>query len=267
MYGLIIQEDQWKHHGTSGQKASVNGVINFSVLDGWWAEGYNTKNGWTIGTAAEYENYDIQDNEDSENMYITLEKKIIPMYYNKDEKGISSRWMEMMKNSIITTGGRFSTARMLVDYTKKLYIPLCNLTNKYYNDLATVTEFDEWKKNLNRNWNDIKIIGEESNVDNITVDAGNTIEVKCRVMLPNIEEEDVEVQVYYGQIMENGIMENINIIPMKLVEKNVENKEYEYKAKVELSTGGDFGYTFRVVPKSKMVLDQENLNLVKWVKK
>lgn len=86
-------------------------------------------------------------------------------------------------------------------------------------------------------------------------------------MLPNIEEEDVEVQVYYGQIMENGIMENINIIPMKLVEKNVENKEYEYKAKVELSTGGDFGYTFRVVPKSKMVLDQENLNLVKWVKK
>lgn len=104
-------------------------------------------------------------------------------------------------------------------------------------------------------------------MDNITIDAGNTIEVKCKVKLPNIEEENIEVQVYYGQIMENGIVDNINIIPMKLVEKDVENKTYEYTARLQLSTGGDFGYTFRVVPKHEMVLDQENLNLVKWIKK
>lgn len=144
--------------GTSGQKASVNGVINFSVLDGWWAEGYNTKNGWTIGTNAEYDNYEIQDNDDSESIYMTLEKKIIPMYYNKEQNVFSSKWVEMMKNSIISTGGRFSTARMLVDYTKNLYMPLCDLTNKYYDDLSTVTEFNEWKHNLIRNWDDIQII-------------------------------------------------------------------------------------------------------------
>lgn len=144
--------------GTSGQKASVNGVINFSVLDGWWAEGYNTKNGWTIGTNAEYDNYEIQDNDDSESIYMTLEKKIIPMYYNKEQNAFSSKWVEMMKNSIISTGGRFSTARMLVDYTKNLYMPLCDLTNKYYDDLSTVTEFNEWKHNLIRNWDDIQII-------------------------------------------------------------------------------------------------------------
>lgn len=157
MYGLIIQEDQWRHLGTSGQKASVNGVINFSVLDGWWAEGYNTKNGWTIGTNTEYDNYEIQDNDDSESIYMTLEKKIIPMYYNKEQNDFSSNWVEMMKNSIISTGGRFSTARMLVDYTKKLYMPLCDLTNKYYDDLSIVTEFNEWKHNLIRNWDDIQI--------------------------------------------------------------------------------------------------------------
>lgn len=157
MYGLIIQEDQWRRLGTSGQKASVNGVINFSVLDGWWAEGYNTKNGWTIGTNAEYDNYEIQDNDDSESIYMTLEKKIIPMYYNKEQNDFSSNWVEMMKNSIISTGGRFSTARMLVDYTKKLYMPLCDLTNKYYDNLSIVTEFNEWKHNLIRNWEDIQI--------------------------------------------------------------------------------------------------------------
>ena len=126
--------------GTSGQKASVNGVINFSVLDGWWAEGYNQKNGWTIGTNAEYPSYEEQDKEDSESMYYTLENKIIPMYYDKDRNGISKTWMELMKNSIISTGGKYSTARMLVDYTNKLYIPLCNLTKTYYNELERYTD-------------------------------------------------------------------------------------------------------------------------------
>ena len=117
--------------GTSGQKASVNGVINFSVLDGWWAEGYNQYNGWTIGTNAEFDSYEAQDNADSESLYRTLESKIVPMYYNKDKDGMSSKWIETMKNSIISTGGKYSTARMLVDYTNNLYIPLCNLTKTY----------------------------------------------------------------------------------------------------------------------------------------
>ncbi len=112
-----------------------------------------------------------------------------------------------------------------------------------------------------------KLLGEENNANDLTIDAGNTIEVKCSVCLPNINQENIEVQVYYGQIMDNGIVDNIHIIPMKLVEKNDENRIYGYKAKVELSTGGDFGYTFRVVPKHKMVLDEENLNLVKWIQK
>ena len=87
--------------GTSGQKASVNGVVNFSVLDGWWAEGYNQKNGWTIGTNAEYPSYEEQDIADSQSMYYTLENKIIPAYYAKDENGISKKWMQYMKNSIM----------------------------------------------------------------------------------------------------------------------------------------------------------------------
>ena len=271
---LISGVDVWLNNprrpmeasGTSGEKASVNGVVNFSILDGWWAEGYNAKNGWAIGTNTEYGSYEEQDIADSESIYRILENKIIPAYYQKDENGISKEWMAYMKNSIISTGGEYSTARMLVDYTKKLYMPLCNLTNKYYNNLEKVTEYEQIKQNLYANWNDIKIT-QENNQDNITIDAGNKIEVTCKVKLPNIEKEYIQAECYYGKILNNGIVEDVNIVPMKLIEEDTENKTYTYEAKIEMKTGGNYGYTFRVMPKHEMLLDPANLNLVKWITK
>ena len=252
--------------GTSGEKASVNGIVNFSILDGWWAEGYNTKNGWSIGTNQEYYSYEEQDLADSESIYRTLEDKIIPAYYNKNEKSISETWIRLMKNSIMSTGGKYSTARMLVDYTEKLYMPLFNLTNKYFSSLENVTEYNKIKQELYANWNDIKIT-QENNADNITVDAGNKIKVSCKVELPNIDKDYIQTECYYGKILENGIVEDINIMPMDLVEENNETKTYTYETKIEMKTGGNYGYTFRVMPKHPMLLDPENLNLVKWITK
>ena len=252
--------------GTSGQKAAVNGAINFSVLDGWWAEDYNAKNGWKVGETLEYSNYEVQDRADSQSIYDTLENKIIPMYYEKDENGISERWMQTMKESIISNGGRYSTARMLTDYVEKLYIPLCNLYKNYYTDLGKVGEFDNWKESIKNTWNDIEIT-QENNLDNITLDAGNNIEVKCKVKLSNIGKENIEAQVYYGRISENGTVNDITIIPMELEDSDEENKTYTYKAKVNLVNGGNYGYTFRVMPKHEMILDSANLNLIKWITK
>ena len=169
-----------------------------------------------------------------------------------------------MKNSIISTGGRFSTARMLVDYVNKLYIPLCNLYDNYYSELDKVTEYNSWKEELYKNWNDIKIT-QENNLDNITIDAGNYIDVKCKVVLPNISVDNIETQVYYGKIEESGIVDDIMVIPMKLETKDEENKTYTYSAKIKLVNGGEYGYTFRVMPKHEMLLDSENLDLVKWI--
>ena len=169
-----------------------------------------------------------------------------------------------MKNSIISTGGRFSTSRMLVDYVEKLYIPLCNLYDKYYSKLDVVTEYNSWKEKLYQSWNDIKII-QENNLDNITIDAGNQIDVKCKVILPNISENNIMAQVYYGRIEDNGVVDDIQVIPMKLEEKDEENKTYTYTAKIKLVNGGEYGYTFRVMPKHEMLLDPENLDLIKWI--
>ena len=253
--------------GTSGQKASVNGVVNFSVLDGWWAEGYNQKNGWSIGTNKEYSSYEEQDRADSESIYYTLENKIIPTYYNKDKDGISKGWMELMKNSIMSTGGKYSTARMLVDYTNQLYMPLCNLTKKYYNDLNKVTEYNAWKQNMYASWKDVQIEQLENNADNITVDAGTSIDVKCSVVLPNIDPGSVRVEVYYGKFLEDGTVQDVKIIPMKMDGKEEENKKYYYTAKIDLSSGGNYGYSFRVMPQNEMLLDSANMDLVKWIEK
>ena len=187
------------------------------------------------------------------------------MYYNK-ENGISKEWITYMKNSIISNGGKYSTSRMLVDYTKNLYMPLCDITNKYYNNLELVTEYNQIKSDMYKNWDDIQIT-QSNNLDNISTNAGGEIEVYCTVKLPNISEENIEAQTYYGKILDNGTIENINVKTMELVEKDDKNKLYKYKATIDFRTGGNYGYTFRVMPKSKMLLDSSNLNLVKWITK
>ncbi len=119
--------------GTSGMKAAVNGALNFSVLDGWWREAYNGYNGWAIGEDKELESQSVQDAQDAESLYQTLENEIIPLYYNRDSKEISHEWIARMKNSMKINIPQFSTRRMVKEYVKRLYIkalPPLSLTGK-----------------------------------------------------------------------------------------------------------------------------------------
>jgi glycogen phosphorylase len=109
--------------GTSGMKAAINGVPNFSVLDGWWCEAYNGKNGWSIGDDREYESNEAQDAFDAENLYSTLEHQIIPKFYDRDPKEMSASWIAFMKESMKTVIPQFSTRRMVKEYVQKFYIP------------------------------------------------------------------------------------------------------------------------------------------------
>jgi glycogen phosphorylase len=108
--------------GTSGMKAALNGALNFSVLDGWWREAYKDHNGWAIGEDKELESQDVQDAEDAESLYTTLENEIIPMYYDRDQRDLSHEWVERIKNSMKTNIPQFSTRRMVKEYVKRLYI-------------------------------------------------------------------------------------------------------------------------------------------------
>ena len=253
--------------GTSGEKASANGVVNFSILDGWWAEGYDGTNGWSIGTNASYVSYEEQDKADSNSMYHILENKIIPAYYNQDKNGISKEWMTLMKNSIKTTAGEYSTSRMVVDYINKLYMPLCELGNNNFGDMEKVMSFTNWKREAKKNWDKIRIT-QDRNVDNARMNAGSMITVNCEVQFPmEISEENTNVQVYFGQILDSGTIRNVYTKTMKKVSENKEEHKVYYEADLELITGGNFGYTFRVLPKHEMLMDPENMDLIKWAEK
>jgi starch phosphorylase len=110
--------------GTSGQKAALNGVLNFSVLDGWWAEAYNGNNGWAIGDDTEYPNYDLQDQAHAESLYNILENEIIPLFYNeRSADGLPGDWIALMKESIRTLAPKFNIRRMIKEYTQSMYYP------------------------------------------------------------------------------------------------------------------------------------------------
>ena len=110
--------------GTSGQKASLNGIPNLSILDGWWPEAYDGTNGWAIGTEQEYDNLDAQDWDDAQHLYQLLENEVAPAYYDRDASGVSARWVSIAKAAIMTCAPKFSTQRMLKEYVNRLYLPV-----------------------------------------------------------------------------------------------------------------------------------------------
>jgi len=166
---LIQSVDVWLNNprmpleasGTSGQKAGLNGVLNFSVLDGWWREGYNGQNGWAIGTEEIYPDESCQDKADSDSLYETLENSIIPLYYQRNEKGIPTGWVRMMKESIMSLAPYFSTHRMLQDYMAKLYVPamrmVCSISGCDGADCQKIIQLAQWKQHVRSNWHLVNI--------------------------------------------------------------------------------------------------------------
>jgi len=255
--------------GTSGQKTGANGVINFSILDGWWVEGYNGKNGWAIGENKFYQNYDHQDNADSESLYSTLENSIIPLYFDRDERGIPVGWVRTMKESIVSVGKNFSTTRMLQDYINKYYIPQIDRTRRICESNYEIpTSLADWKSYIERDWSSVQITPSKNInfFDESKISVGQVIDTAATVYLGNISPSDVSVELYYGKVGENNILENAIIRPMELAEQ-AGNSTYNYTGKIEIEDGGNYGYTFRVIPHNPNMINKHDTGMIKWVVK
>ncbi|NSW90910.1 MAG: alpha-glucan family phosphorylase [Firmicutes bacterium] len=252
--------------GTSGQKACINGVINFSVLDGWWCEGYNGNNGWVIGDDTFYDDEYYQDNADSESLYYNLENHIIPLYYNRDSNGIPTGWIKLMKESIKSLVYRFSTHRMVQDYTNKMYIASLKRVDKivssYYSYAVNLAE---WKSYIEENWSQVSISGEKTlnQLKEYKAYAHDSIQISANVNLGNIDPSNVKVEVYYGKVNNNTI-EDPQIKEMKMVEKTG-SSTWLYTTEIKLADGGEYSYTFRVIPYHPDLINKFDTGLIRWV--
>ncbi len=252
--------------GTSGQKVCINGVINFSILDGWWCEGYNGENGWVIGDETEFDNENSQDNIDSESIYDTLEESIIPLYYEVNEAGIPTGWIRIMKNSIKSLAWNYSTDRMVQEYTEKMYLPAMNgaarLSSDNYNLARALSSFEDHMK---RNWPQVQLFAEKSANDlkDYKSNSGQEIYLSASVQLGAIDPSNVIVEVYYG-LLEHGRITNAQAVEMHCDEKTGENL-YRYSLNLKIDDGGEYAYTFRATPRHPELINRFDTGLIRWV--
>ncbi len=249
---LVAGVDVWLNNprrpleasGTSGQKAAMNGVLNFSVLDGWWAEGYNGKNGWKIGEPIEFATYDEQDLADVTSLYATLEDEIIPLYYDRDRNDLPALWVDRMKESIRTLSPLYSTHRMLVDYCNEMYIPAAKRAREVSaKNFAQARSIAEWRGRVNKQWSHVAIQAQVPAEDEIA--RGQKVSFRAWATLGKLDPRDVRVEVLSGPV-ENGLVKSPATTELRYTGR--ENGVHLFEGEVAPQQTGSIGFGVRVRP-------------------
>jgi starch phosphorylase len=272
---LITGVDVWLNNprrpleasGTSGQKVTINGGINFSVLDGWWIEGFNGQNGWAIGEDRFFDDSEEQDNVDSESIYNTLENEIIPLYYNQNKNGISSGWVKKSKISFQSTIAEFSSNRMVWEYLQKYYIPMMMRGERYaQEEYIKLYQFSAWKNRIQRHWNKIRLSlknQETLDVDHRLLSAGEEREIIIDLNSGGLKAIDLNVEVTLQlQDVQYGYRQ-MKVFPMGLVKED--GKKFEYRANIVADNDGTYVFNCRVIPKHPDLYNPNETHFIKWL--
>ncbi len=268
---LVSSVDLWLNNprrpneasGTSGQKAALNAIPNFSVLDGWWVEGYNGENGWVIGEDRDYKNEQVQDEADAQSLYNTLEREIIPTFFNRDIDGVPREWVKRMKASVRYCAPRFSMSRQVKDYMNQLYLPAVEVGARMRaDDFAAAKALAAWKEGIYRSWSQVHISAEAPGLDRLTM--GDCIDLTAHVFLGAISPEDVAVEIVWGQRDgEEDELKDIHVIPMKQAGAGPDGR-LTYSGRLCFDANGKFGYAIRILPIHPDLNNRFEMALVKW---
>ncbi len=249
--------------GTSGMKSSANGVLNLSVLDGWWCEGYNGKNGWVIGEGEEYDNHEYQDSVESHALYDLLEKTIVPLYYDRNNSGFPKTWTDMMKESIRTICPYFNTNRMVEQYTEDFYEPCFRQNRKLIeDDYALARELWSWRSRVTSAWEKITVRGVEA-VLNGGVRIGDSLPVRARIFLGSLSPEDLEVEAYHGRLDEIGNLIETKVVALQYRRKSGDG-EALYEGLIPCESTGERGFSIRILPRHEDLPHLFYSGLIKW---
>ncbi len=248
--------------GTSGQKAALNGVLNLSVLDGWWAEGYKPGAGWQIKEESTYGDQHFQDELDAESIYNILENDVIPAFFNREADSIPRQWLEYIKNNMAWISPQFTMTRMMNDYFDKYYHPMMQRHFELINQNA-FSVLAKWKNKLKQNWDKLGVI--EVNIPDSTttpLNLGDEFVAELWIKSPGLSENDLEVEVIFGQ-KENDRIENISLKhKLNFVRKEGEN--LLYRCNFPLGHTGVWDYAFRIYPRQDTLASRMDLPLIKY---
>jgi len=248
--------------GTSGMKAAINGVPNCSILDGWWDEAYNSHVGWAIGYREEHDNPDVADDIESRALYDLLERQVVPMFYDRDTRGIPNRWVQMMKRSIAELAPVFNTNRMVQQYTEQFYLPALERARKLSaNGLAGSVKRAQLKEKLRYAWPSLAFAHVDSNAGQ-TIKPNDNITVRAKVNLAGLAPSEVRVQALIGTLDEKGQLVSPGIIDMTCTDPGSALALYEANAR---AIGcGPHGLALRIVPGGELMSHVTEPGLIYW---
>ncbi len=235
--------------GTSGMKAAINGVLNLSILDGWWCEGYTADRGWRIGDGEEYDDAGYQDTVESQALYNLLEDDVIPAFYDRGADNIPTNWIAKMKASMKMAMQDFCSHRMVQEYSDRFYAPAVRRRKELLADQAVrAKKLSRLYDKLNRSWEEIRVGIPKRDLDG-PFQVGDTFTVTVPVELGGIEPDMVDVELYYGVLQKLGEIEDGRTQSMEIA-KNNDNGSYLYRCAVSCEESGRYGFTARVVPRA-----------------
>ena len=251
--------------GTSGQKAEMNGVLNFSVLDGWWLEGYVKGAGWALTEKRTYENQDYQNQLDAATIYMILENEIIPLFFAKNSKGYSPEWIQYIKNSIAKIAPRFTTKRMLDDYIERFYNKLSARHDKLVaNHYEKAKSIVAWKEKMAAGWDHIEML-ELSVPEQLrmspTVNSEYELKAVIDVKTPDCKNIGLELMMTYRDAKNAEHIldtEEFNLV-------KTEDTRLTFALNYRLTKAGTFKIGFRLFPKNEELPHRQDLNFVKWL--
>ena len=249
--------------GTSGEKAEMNGVVNLSVKDGWWLEGYREGAGWALTEKRTYQNQGYQDQLDAATIYSLLENEIIPLYYNKNKKGISEGWIKVIKNSIAQIAPHYTMKRQLDDYYTKFYEKLAERFAKLSKDNARVAkDIAHWKEAVAERWDNIRVVSAEWNFPLGGGEAGGNYNLKYVIDEQGLDDAIglEKVNVYKDK---NGEERIYNIEPLKMT--GHEGNLYTFEAKLQPKQAGEYKSAVRMYPKNSQLPHRQDFCYVRWI--
>jgi starch phosphorylase len=253
--------------GTSGMKVPLNGGLNVSVLDGWWAEAYraNPQSGFAIGDETIYESSEMQDAVDAESIYRILENEVVPAFFERDKKGIPTRWLAHARASLKLIAPLYSTDRMVADYFQKFYSQGSRrLVELGGHKFDRAKKLADWKMGMRINWPMVRARGTACSVTGRTVHVREPIEVTAEVELGRISPDEVSVEIYVESLHHGNGLPEVVRIPMALLNMDDATRTFTYKGQLEEIDTGEFGYTVRVLPKHRDLTNACEMGLVRW---